>query len=257
MRKLLIVSLLLILSYQSASAGTVKQLKVVVLDTGISSNHFDKNFLCPSGHRDFTKTSLEDVKGHGTHISGLIDQYAKDIFLSRYGKNSDTKVLNSKKLNYCQIIIKFYHLSNHPSSTMSTYNAALEYAISLKPNIINISAGGEGSDDLEQILIKKALDQGTIVVAAAGNNGKTLNKIKGSFYFPAMYDDRVIVVGNGINKHEPAYTSNRGPLVKVWENGEKQLSLGIQDKDTLSGTSQATAVFTGKLIKYLLSTTRK
>lgn len=59
-----------------------------------------------------------------------------------------------------------------------------------------------------------------------------------------MYDKRIVVVGNKDSFGTRIKSSNYGKLVNRWEIGENQEAYGI----TLTGTSQATAVATGKLI---------
>ena len=121
--------------------------------------------------------------------------------------------------------------------SISSFNRALRYILYIKPNVVNISAGGAGSNPEERYLIKKILDAGIFIVSAAGNESTNLDK--GCNYFPACYDSRIIVVGND------APSSNYGNVVDFVINGEYQSALGI----TQSGSSQSTAIFTGKYIK--------
>ena len=103
---------------------------------------------------------------------------------------------------------------------------------------MNISAGGPISDFNERAIIYTMLDNGITIVAAAGNT--KINLDKNCNYFPACYDERIHVIGTS-NR----YYSNYGKIVDVYLNGTEQTAYGI----TLSGTSQAAAIYTGKLIK--------
>jgi hypothetical protein len=224
-----------------------KKIVVGVIDSGFGFQ--DKGFvnhLCDKGHRDFTgveeystKFQLKDKvpldnHGHGTNVVGLIEKYAKGA-------------------DYCIIVVKFY--DEKSSFYQDSELKALEYLTSLKPDIINLSLGGMGENKKETKIIRQYLDNGGIVIAAAGNGKKVeLSNKKEVFigyqlskkenYYPAMSDDRIIVVGNRNYSGDINLTSNYGDRVNTWEIGEDAESYGL----VLTGTSQATAIHTGKLI---------
>jgi len=229
------LSLILLLLASNAYA---KKIVVAVIDTGFGYNaeSLKEKHLCKYGHKDFTtdqkfvkilntkdKVPL-DTHSHGTNVVGIIDKFAGDA-------------------DYCIVVIKFFVDNGEEKNAISS-RLAIEYAVSLKPDVINYSAGSSRADEIEIDAIKKFLDKKGIFVAAAGNSSKNLG-IEGNFY-PAMYDKRIYVVGN-LDKDGYASTSNYGKLVTDWENGTNVEAFGI----TLSGTSQATAVKTGKILKIL------
>jgi subtilisin len=213
------------------------QLKIGVLDSGFDfkSNWKDRNFpipkLCATEHKDFTDTDLNDEIGHGTFMAGLIGKYAEDS-------------------DYCLVIVKQFKKRDNGSTTT---NRALEYVVNLNVDIINISGGGNSFSTKECELIKTALNKGIIVIAAAGNESNDLKKI--SFY-PAMCDKRVQVIAN-INKDTTLIkSSNYGDDV-IAVPGVNIQSLWLNNSlNYQTGTSSATAIFTGKLIK-LLNTHRR
>lgn len=246
MKDLIKVSLLILLT-ASTSFADQKMIRVAVIDTGIDKSLADSKMLCPDGHKDFTGYGLNDVDGHGTHVAGLIHQNATNFQLT---SPSQIDKFIKTSASYCQVIIKFY--DGRSSSNSGTEEMkAIQHAIDLKVDVINISAGGTEYSTLENIFIKRALDAGITVVTAAGNNGVDLAKKP---YYPASLDDRLIVVGNiDLNNHRVT-SSNYGTKVKYWEVGYFVTSLR-NNKELLlmNGTSQATAVKTGKIIKNLLS----
>lgn len=209
-----------------------KRIIVAVIDSGIDFDILLNNpysSLCESGHVDFTGSGILDSMGHGTNVSGLIHKEADGA-------------------NYCQVIIKALYEKGNSNRTRFTINRALKHVASLKPDIINMSYGGIGKNLIEYNTIKELLDNGTIIVAAAGNNGKYLtencyeNKDYCVNYYPALYDPRIIVVGN---EHK---RSNFGPNVSLIVNGvNKKGDYG----ESMSGTSQSTAIVTGRIIKRL------
>jgi|SRR5581483_151382 len=197
---------------------------VAVIDTGISPNTPVK--VCPHGSFNFINDTADvtDYHGHGTNVSGLIDQSAHDK-------------------NYCQMILKYYSDTATGKVNEQRMIRALQAAVNAKADYINISGGGPEPDPTERALVEKALDNGTVIVAAAGNEGVSLDKKCN--YYPACYDKRIIVVGNlGLNGHR-APSSNWGKIVKHFIVGENRCALGICS----TGTSQATAIVTGRLVR--------
>jgi subtilisin family serine protease len=212
------------------SISVLAQTKVVVLDTGLNINDTRLSpHLCDGGHKDFTHTQLEDVNGHGTHIVGLIEQYAGDS-------------------DYCLIIVKYYKESNK-NENMSSYMEALKYAFSLNPNIINFSGSGPVFDEDERLEIKN--HPGVIMIVAAGNNGTSLDKTP---YYPASYESENILVVGSVDwlTGNKSKFSNYGHRVTNWEVGDYVKStLPNGEEGYMQGTSQATAEFCGRYIKQM------
>jgi major intracellular serine protease len=209
-----------------------KTIHIAVIDTGIDAA---VPKLCKVGHKSFVKSlpdPLQDEHGHGTHIAGIISSIAGD---GDY---------------YCLISIKYYDGSGRESN-LTNLIKSIQYAVSLRVDFINISGGGEDPSDEERKTIEKALDNGINVVVAAGNDGKDLDK--DCNYFPACYDTRIIMVGNLLNTSPPtpAPSSNHGSRVTRWEVGTHiKSTLPGGHVGTMSGTSQATAVATGKMVRF-------
>jgi major intracellular serine protease len=218
---------------------------VAIIDTGINPSLGDKISLCRFGHKDFSGYGLEDHNNHGSHIAGIVDAYAKGI------KQSNTET----KANYCQVILKFYENGNGDTNDhLVSEREALRYAINLKVDIINMSISGPGADAEEEKLIKEALDKGIKIVVAAGNEGHELDAdIPSHTSYPAMYDDSEYVVGNLGKDRKPASSSNYGKAVNIWEFGQEVISF-CKDGNLcyMSGTSQAAAIRTGKIIRSML-----
>ena len=209
--RVLIVLLMILWSSYSALA-TDSRIKVVVIDTGLADAYKDKAHLCPGEHKDFTGTGLNDTHGHGTNVVGLI-------------------VENAPVSNYCIVIVKAY------SGNKEHLTDALEYAIKINADVINLSSGGISSNLKEHIAVAKIIEANIVLIAAAGNNKKDLNK--GCTFYPACYDPRITVVGSN------ASTSNYGFVVDVVIPGDHQTAFGR----TMSGSSQSTAIFTGRFLK--------
>lgn len=229
-----------------------KKLRIAVIDTGLDEDLQTKPFICEEGSKDFTGTDLQDRHGHGTHVSTTIDQYAKNYVFF----NKDPKKIYDIKANYCQITLKFFDTEDTTDDAQENTNKALKHAIEQKVDMINYSAGGKKFNQEEHDLIIEALDKGIIVVVAAGNESDELNKDGDKTYYPAMYDERLIVVGNlkqPMSKTR-APSSNYGPVVTSWEVGTNVFSrINGHTYGFLTGTSQAAAIKSGKLVRKLMS----
>lgn len=212
----------------SSMANTNGVVKVAVIDSGYDTRNYTFP-LCPDGHLDLTDTSFHDERKHGQNISHLIDR-------------------EIKYKGYCQIIIKIFSNVNPTNTIMaSRYVMSFRHILRQRAQFVNISNGGGSGRFLEQQLIRRIINSGTKIIAAAGNDGKDLTK--DCFYYPACYDDRIIVVGNKIAKGKRHKSSNYGKQIDVYENGVDQEAGGL----IATGTSQATAITTGKLVnKYLM-----
>lgn len=226
-----------------ASAGTFNPVntalaapfvRVAVIDTGLPMVPIANDYLCHSGHKDFTNTTIADMQGHSTSVAYLIHKYSG---------------LNKSK--YCQVHIKFFNKEGDNTDTLSSSVRAIEHAIELKVDIINYSGGGKTFSQEEKIAVKKALNAGIIFVASAGNDGVDLDRFK---YYPATLDERVIVVGAHNKQHQKLNSSNfSDTIVDLWEVGVFYEDFGTGEKKMFSGTSAATAVATGKIIKNLFN----
>lgn len=237
---------------------------VAVIDTGLGYN--DKgldNPLCQTGHKTFTGEKqiaetntkdpvAKDTHGHGTNIAGVISGYAGDS-------------------NFCLVILQYYSPTAKGNDNLKNTVKAIKYAQQIGAKIINYSGGGAERAEEEAKAVKDFIDNGGIFVAAAGNERSDLSEEP---FYPALDDPRVVVVGNAeyiepdsvvdrdftlkINKQYqpvkingsewlgvPVSSSNYGDKVNRWELGTFVEGNGIH----MTGTSQAAAIATGKLIK--------
>ena len=232
--KLLLILLLL------APNAYAKKIIVAVIDTGFAytAESLAEDHLCKYGHKDFTadqrfakyldtkdKVPL-DTNRHGTMMVGIINKFAE-------------------KANYCIVVIKFFSDKSQGIENNFSSRLAIQYAINLKVDVINYSGGSTEPDSWESVSIKKFLDKKGIFVAAAGNEGKILGMEEN--YYPAMYDPRIHAVGNLDKNGKRAISSNWGDLVTDWEIGTEVKAFGM----TGTGTSQACATKTGKIVKNL------
>lgn len=223
--KQVLVFIVITVVYLFASLAQADQIKIAVIDTGFNKAKYgDKVNLCDGMHKGFNGSkAFTDTHGHGTHIAGLIAKNAGE--------------------NYCLVIANYYNRVNGKGNLLGTIKA-FEFAIANNVDIINYSGGGIEPSDFEKAVVKKALDKGIIVVAAAGNNSSNL---KYKTYYPAMYDKRIVVVGNLTKKGRRSPSSNYSGPVDLMVTGTQVRSLNGK----MTGTSQSAAIVSGRIAKEL------
>jgi subtilisin family serine protease len=212
------------------SVAHAEPTRVVVLDTGLDLNdrRFSKN-LCPSGHKDFSGEGIEDIHGHGTHVVGLIQEFARNA-------------------SYCLVIVKYYSAA----SDSDGFNAvamkhALRYIQTLNVKYVNLSGGGPSRSSVEEDMIRE-MKNTTFVVAAGNNNGNI--DVRETAFYPAAYNlGNIVPVGGLTLMGKKTKTSNYGPSVRAWELGDNVLSTLPNGKlGRMTGTSMSAAIHTGKLL---------
>jgi hypothetical protein len=193
-----------------------KQIRVGVIDTGHDVKN--KSHLCSGDHKDFTNTNMQDTLNHGWQINRLIIHNA--------GKDSD----------FCLIIMKSFD-----SSTKMNYTTeALKYTYKkLNVDILNLSFSGIEPDENEKYYIKKLLDKGVVIIAAAGNQNIKLN-YDDCRAFPACVDPRIIVAGCLDSFGKKCKSSNYGNYIDIWQ---KVIYPG-------GATSHSCAITTGQYIRW-------
>ena len=240
------VMILGLITYAYADAPLIR---VGIVDTGIDldDTRFAPLFCKDALPRDFTGSGMRDDMGHGTHVAGLIKHYAGQT-------------------GYCLIIAKFYDKRNNEgASTSASYMAALLWTIDQRADIINLSL--DGSQPMAGERFAMGAHPEIQFIVAAGNSSASLDDPTQPSY-PACYDtSNMIVVGSTLADGKTrAYSSNYGRRVTHHEIGDDVLSTWPKWKcaprvkncrGRYSGTSQATAIATGKTIAARLKTSRR
>jgi Subtilase family len=117
--------------------------------------------------------------------------------------------------------------------------AGLDYAIKKGARVINMSFAGP-YDPLLQLAMKKAHDQGVVLIAAAGNAGPTSPPL-----YPAA-DPNVIAVTATDENDRPFAQANQGPQIAVAAPGVNILEPAPNDAyQVTTGTSVAAAHVSG------------
>ena len=229
--------LLLFLALYSLNAvgGCHKQTRIAIIDTGLDlQDPRFQNHLCKTGHKNFLPDEGRwDINGHGTHVAGLIKQYAGDA-------------------DYCILVYRFYSEQDPGKHNLDREILSIKEAIKNKATIINLSEGGPEFIEEEYLLIKN--HPKITFVMAAGNDGKNLD-IPGNEYYPGSYflPNEKVVSSMGNNSMRSDFSNFS--MKSEWEIGENVKStLPFGRMGYMSGTSQAAAIFSGKLVDRLSRT---
>lgn len=220
---------------------------IAILDTGIDLNNTylkDRTLKDKNGDivgLDLNNNNFKDSNGHGTHIASIITML-----------NPMNKI----------VPIAYYDSNDSGVESINKFIKGLEF-VSEHPEIqiLNISAGGNNFDAREMKAIKKILENGTIIISAAGNDSETIskfdekesfvtrlrNKVKNNYYFPASYGFHgLISVMNVDINGNPVESSNRGEFISTGYIGNDIPAYDNNcNKILLSGSSQSTAIVTG------------
>ncbi|KYG63201.1 hypothetical protein AZI86_15980 [Bdellovibrio bacteriovorus] len=185
-----------------------------------------------SGNGD--ENRVNDDIGHGTHVSGIIAAIENNgVGIS--GVAPKVKILP----------IKLTFRGDQGAGYTTRMLKALQYALDMKADVINLSLGWPAAADTASLQkkIKEALERGVIIVVAAGNN--TTEKP----IYPCSYEG-VVCVGSIRPDSQLSMFSNFGSHVDLLAPGSNILSLiptqmspsqfSVTGYDFKSGTSQAT-----------------
>ena len=176
---------------------------VAIVDTGVAC--YDKGPFsrgsdlggtrCENGY-NFVHDSTDayDDHGHGTHVAGTVAQTTNN------GKGT-------AGLAYCARLMPVKVLNKNGWGTLADVAEGIRYAADNGAQVINLSLGGSGKSKILEDAVDHALSKGVIVVAAAGNSGKSVG-------YPAAYDG-VIAVSATDSNDSIAWFSSRGPQVAI------------------------------------------
>ncbi|MCX7843001.1 MAG: S8 family peptidase [Clostridia bacterium] len=208
------------------SKTTGKGIKVADIDSGIAP-HKDlrKNIKGEFNAIEPGKPTTDDY-GHGTHVAGKIA--AKDNKVGVVGVAPDAELYAVKVLDA------------FGSGYLSDLVEGIDWSINNGIQVVNLSVEVQSDYPLLKDSIRRALDAGLIVVAAAGNtNG-------GSVAYPAAYDGVISV--SAIHETDKIADFSAVGKVDFCAPGTDIRSTYLGDGyANLSGTSMATPHVTGVL----------
>jgi len=207
---------------------------IAVIDTGVQYDHPDLsgNFGSDKG-RDFVDSDQDpypDVPSdeyHGTHVSGCAAAVVDNG--TGVAGQGNSALLGGRALD------------ESGRGSLADIADAVKWAADQGADIINMSLGGGGYTDTMKNAVSYATDNGSLIFAAAGNDGS-----RGVSY-PAAYSECVAVSAVDSNEQLASF-SQYGDDVELCAPGVDVLSTTTEARggyERLSGTSMATPVASG------------
>ncbi|WKA53940.1 S8 family serine peptidase [Planococcus shixiaomingii] len=199
---------------------------VAVIDDGADLLHPDLAGKWVSPY-DIVKDSATAIPAgsHGTHIAGII------------GASIGNRTMGAGVAPKTSIMP--INVFNGQYSLTSDIIAGISYAVKNEADIINMSFATEVYSEAFETAVKTANENGVVLVAAAGNDGKSTPN------YPAAYPG-VISVGSTTSTDELSTFSNYGSTIDITAPGDSIYSTwpgGLFE--SMSGTSMATPVVAG------------
>ncbi|HEY8087376.1 MAG TPA: S8 family peptidase [Polyangiaceae bacterium] len=207
---------------------------VAVIDTGVAC--FDKGPFsrgtdlsgtrCEGGW-NFVNDDAEaaDDHGHGTHVAGTIAQ-------------TTNNGMGTAGLAYCATLMPIKVLSKQGFGSTANVAEGIRFAADNGAQIINMSLGGPIKSKILEDAVNHAIARGVVVVAAAGNSGRSVG-------WPAAYPG-VVAVSATDDKDKIAWFSSRGPEVAIAAPGvavtQQTICNGGQNKCEIFGTFNGTSM---------------
>lgn len=210
--------------------------KVAVLDTGADLDHPDLASQIAYQTDVVDNDSLaDDDHGHGTHVAGIIAAT----------ENNNTG--GAGVAPNCQLMVVdvfLYYLDDTSGkwewgASTTDIVEGINYAVENGADIINMSLGGYDIDPAQESAVNYAVNNGVVVVCAAGNDDVSNDT------FPADYDSAISVISTDFSDNKAA-TSNFGPQKDISAPGEAIVSTYMDGSYiAMSGTSMASPVVAG------------
>ncbi|MFM8809266.1 MAG: S8 family serine peptidase, partial [Chthoniobacterales bacterium] len=200
---------------------------VAVVDSGVQANHPDLVGRVLAGY-DFVNNDSDpaDDNGHGTAVAGVAAAKGNDG-IGVAGAAWNVAILPVKTMN---------------SSGSGSYSAianGITYSADRGAKIINLSLGGTLSSSTLQNAVSYAWNKGSLLVAAAGNNGSSTT------VYPAAYPN-VVAVSATTSADTLASFSSYGSFVDLSAPGQDITTTWIGSSYvTISGTSFSSPLTAG------------
>lgn len=211
--------------------STGKNVKIAILDTGISNTHPD---LTVSGGINLIGKSKNnkwsDDNGHGTHVAGIIAARNNSIGVVGVAPAAQlyaVKVLNSYGNGYISDIIE-----------------GIDWAVQNNMDIVSMSLGTTTYSQALNDSTANAYNAGILLIAAAGNNGDG-NLSTDDILYPAKFDSVIAVSAIDYNNIAPIWSAD-GAKIELAAPGIDIYSTWLDGGyATKSGTSMAAPFVSG------------
>ena len=167
---------------------------------------------------------VTESENHGTHVGGIAAGGTNNG--EGHAGISNCSMLSARALNA------------QGSGSLTDIADAIQWSGDQGADVINMSLGGGGFNNTMNNACEYAYSQGSLLIAAAGNDSGSVN-------YPAAYDSVMAVSAIDENENLASFSS-RGPQIELAAPGVDVLStVNWDDYQALSGTSMASPVAAG------------
>jgi minor extracellular protease Epr len=211
--------------------STGKNVKIAVLDTGISSTHTD---LAVSGGINLVgklkNNKWNDDNGHGTHVAGIIA--ARNNTIGVVGVAPDAQLYAVKVLDA------------YGNGYISDVIEGIDWSVQNNMNVVSMSLGTTAYSQALNDSTANAYKTGILLVAAAGNSGDG-NLGTDDVLYPAKFDSVIAVSAVDYNNIAPVWSAD-GAKVELAAPGVDIYSAWLNGGYVnASGTSMAAPFVSG------------
>ncbi|SHN26132.1 Subtilase family protein [Cyclobacterium lianum] len=227
-----------------STSYTGKGVKLAVLDTGMYLAHPDYAAREVVSKSFIQGETVDDAHGHGTHCAGIAVGGVRGDNGRRYGTASDAGLYVGKVL------------SNEGVGSDSSILAGMEWAVEQGCRVISMSLGASVEENtaysnIYNELAGTAMDMGTLIIGAAGNDSRRSQGIVRPVNHPANCPNILAVAAldrrsavadfscGGLNP-DGGLVDIAGPGVEVFSSWKLPQEYAI-----ISGTSMATPFVAG------------
>ena len=203
---------------------------VAVTDNAINTNHPDLINKCVAGWDAVDNDNDPNPCGgndgfHGSHVSGIV------------GAESNNGI-GVASIGY-DVSIMPIKIGNCTSGALTGGYEGVTWAADNGAHVINMSWGGSGYSNYGQNVCNYAWGQGSILIAAAGNDNVT------SIFYPAGYNNVVSVASSSSGDSKSSF-SNYGSWIDITAPGSSILSTNQGTSyQVTQGTSMASPMVAG------------
>ena len=209
---------------QFAQSDTAAR-KVCIIDTGFNLGHPDlpdsNNGVTGQGNNSAVGNWYNDGNGHGTHVAGTIAAY------------DNTQGVVGVYPGVNMHIVKIFN-DNGDWTYASDIISAITQCQNAGSDVVNMSLGGGGSSTAERNAMQGFVDDGILLVAAAGNDGNSTKS------YPASYDAVMSVAAVDSNENHASYSQYNNAVEIAAPGSSVYSTYPTNTYATLSGTSMAT-----------------